>query len=185
SELGLETIDGRLTLVLGAATRTWARKVQAPPSRLKKLGVGAEQRIALVGMDDRAFLVELDAAQVRVVTRGKAALLFFGVGSTGDLERLGDLRKRIEPDGAIWIVRVKGKAASVKENEVREAARAAGLVDVKVASFSDTHTAEKLVIPVADRAPSAPTPAANASEKTVAPRQKTGKRERRKGGKDS
>jgi len=30
-------------------------------------------------------------------------------------------------------------------------AKEAGLVDVKVASYSETHTAEKLVIPVAKR----------------------------------
>jgi hypothetical protein len=32
-----------------------------------------------------------------------------------------------------------------------KAGKAAGLVDVKVARFSDTHTAEKFVIPVRDR----------------------------------
>jgi hypothetical protein len=35
---------------------------------------------------------------------------------------------------------------------VRAAARGAGLVDVKVASFSPTHMAERFVIPVAARA---------------------------------
>jgi hypothetical protein len=33
-----------------------------------------------------------------------------------------------------------------------EAGKAAGLVDVKVISFSDTHTGEKFVIPLALRA---------------------------------
>jgi len=33
------------------------------------------------------------------------------------------------------------------------AGKHAGLVDVKVVSFSDTHTAEKFVIPVAKRPP--------------------------------
>jgi hypothetical protein len=32
-----------------------------------------------------------------------------------------------------------------------EAGHAAGLVDVKVVAFSETHTAEKFVIPVAKR----------------------------------
>jgi len=39
----------------------------------------------------------------------------------------------------------------VTESQVREAAKASGLVDVKVVSFSDRHTAEKLVIPLARR----------------------------------
>jgi hypothetical protein len=34
---------------------------------------------------------------------------------------------------------------------VRTAGKAAGLVDVKVARFSETHTAEKFVVPVAKR----------------------------------
>lgn len=37
------------------------------------------------------------------------------------------------------------------ERDVMEAAKAAGLVDVKVARFSETHTAEKLVVPIAQR----------------------------------
>jgi hypothetical protein len=36
---------------------------------------------------------------------------------------------------------------------VLAAGKQAGLVDVKVVSFSDTHTAEKFVIPVAKRLP--------------------------------
>jgi len=39
----------------------------------------------------------------------------------------------------------------ITERDVMEAAKAAGLVDVKVARFSETLTAEKLVIPVAQR----------------------------------
>jgi hypothetical protein len=39
----------------------------------------------------------------------------------------------------------------LKDVEVMAAAREAGLVDNKVVSFSDTHTALKLVIPKAQR----------------------------------
>jgi hypothetical protein len=41
----------------------------------------------------------------------------------------------------------------VSEAASREAAIAAGLVDVKVVSFDDTRSAEKYVIPLASRAP--------------------------------
>lgn len=41
--------------------------------------------------------------------------------------------------------------APVRENAVRAAILAAGLVDTKVVSFSATHTAAKAVIPVAQR----------------------------------
>jgi hypothetical protein len=151
AELSLDTEDGRLTLVLGGATAAWARKILAPPSRLAKLGVIAEQRVSMIGLEDAGFRAELEAAGARLVARGKVDSVFFGVAAAAELQRLAELRDRVEPAGAVWVVRVKGKAASVKEGDVREAARAVGLVDVKVAAFSETHTADKLVIPVAAR----------------------------------
>ncbi|HWO72702.1 MAG TPA: DUF3052 family protein, partial [Dehalococcoidia bacterium] len=64
-----------------------------------------------------------------------------------DLAALATLRSLIKPSGAIWVVSPKGKAASIKDTDVMAAARAAGLVDTKVASFSPLDTALKLVIP--------------------------------------
>ncbi len=49
-----------------------------------------------------------------------------------------------------WIVYPKG-VKSITEAEVMKAGKAAGLVDTKVASFSSTHTALKMVIPVSKR----------------------------------
>ncbi len=54
-------------------------------------------------------------------------------------------------NGAIWVVSRKGKAATLRDVDVIEAAKDARLVDNKVCSFSDTHTALRLVIPVALR----------------------------------
>ena len=53
-------------------------------------------------------------------------------------------------EGALWVIRPKGSPA-ITEAEVMAAGKRAGLVDVKVASFSGTHTAEKFVIPRASR----------------------------------
>ena len=61
------------------------------------------------------------------------------------------LKKHLAPAGAVWVVSLKGKAARIKDTDVMAAARAAGLVDNKVCSFSATHTALKLVIPRAAR----------------------------------
>jgi hypothetical protein len=47
-------------------------------------------------------------------------------------------------------VRPKGRP-EIGEAAVMAAGKAAGLVDVKVVSFSVTHTAEKFVIPAKDR----------------------------------
>ncbi|PYR70118.1 MAG: hypothetical protein DMF88_03745 [Acidobacteria bacterium] len=51
---------------------------------------------------------------------------------------------------AIWVIRPKG-SQQISESDVMKAGKAAGLVDVKVARFSETHTAEKFVIPVSRR----------------------------------
>jgi hypothetical protein len=50
----------------------------------------------------------------------------------------------------IWTVTPKGKSG-IKDTDVMAAGKAAGLVDVKVAAFSPTHTAAKFVIPKAQR----------------------------------
>jgi len=53
-------------------------------------------------------------------------------------------------DGAIWVIRPRGSDA-ISEGDVMAAGKAAGLVDIKVARFSDTHSALKFVIPIGQR----------------------------------
>jgi hypothetical protein len=48
------------------------------------------------------------------------------------------------------VIRPKGRP-EISERSVMAAGKAAGLVDVKVVAFSSTHTAEKFMIPVANR----------------------------------
>jgi hypothetical protein len=60
------------------------------------------------------------------------------------------IKQSLKPNGALWVIRPKGRPA-ISERAVMAAGKAAGLVDVKVVSFSPTHTAEKFVIPVAVR----------------------------------
>jgi hypothetical protein len=155
-EVTLETADGTLALGLGTDAELWARKISAPPTRGKKLGIKPGLRVSLVGSSDAAFEAELVADGAELVsTRAKADIVVLHVDAPGGLAGLAAAKARIEPGGAIWVVRTKGKAAKVSESEVRDAARSAGLVDVKVAAFSDTSSADKLVIPVAQR-PDAP-----------------------------
>lgn len=152
-QLVIETADdGVLTLELGDAASTWADKINNPRSRIAKLGVKLGQRVSVVGVDDPALPGEIAAAGAQPVSgSGRADVVFFAAHAGRDLARLAALRKRIEPDGAIWVIRTKGKAAVVKEGEVLEAAKAAGLVAVKVVAFSDSLSADKLVIPLAQR----------------------------------
>jgi hypothetical protein len=60
------------------------------------------------------------------------------------------LKRSLKPNGALWVIRPKGRP-EITESAVMVAGQAAGLVDVKVVSFSATHTAEKFVIPIKDR----------------------------------
>ncbi len=79
-----------------------------------------------------------------------ADIIFVAANERADLDRLVTVQKFLKRDGAIWVIRPKGSAA-ITEADVMKAGKAAGLVDVKVARFSDTHTAEKFVIPVSKR----------------------------------
>jgi hypothetical protein len=83
--------------------------------------------------------------------RKDSDLVFYGVTRPADLDRLDALRKTIKPAGMIWVVRLKGDGATVKETDIIIAAKAQGLVDVKVVSLSETQSALKLVIPLARR----------------------------------
>jgi hypothetical protein len=149
---------GTLALELGASSATkWAEKIRNPPSRLAKLGVKPGSRIALVGDFgfDAVFEDELSKRGAIVAPKGSAKgpvdVLFYAPTKRADLDRIAALAKRLDPAGALWIVRPKGKDTAVTETDTRRAGLSAGLVDVKVAAFSATHTSEKFVIPVAKR----------------------------------
>ena len=112
--------------------------------------------IAAIGIRDDGFLVEAAERAETITRRAPAAsrpvdLIFYGVDHRDGLGGIAALVRRIKPDGAVWIVRPKGRR-EITEAETMAAGKRAGLVDVKVVSFSDTHTAEKFVIPVAKRA---------------------------------
>lgn len=154
--LTLQWPGGTLALALGAAAARWAQKIENPPSRLDKLNVKPASRVALVGRFDfdPGFSVELAKKEVKLAAPSSKALvdlLFYAPVAPPDLDRVAALRARLDPAGALWIVRPKGKDTPITESATRAAGLAAGLVDVKVAAFSATHTAEKFVIPVAKR----------------------------------
>ena len=60
------------------------------------------------------------------------------------------LQRRLTKAGALWVIRPKGHPA-ISEDDVLQGGRAAGLVDVKVVRFSETHTAGKFVRRKAER----------------------------------
>jgi hypothetical protein len=122
--------------------------------RLDKLGIKPGMRVAVVDLEDEAFAAEL-RDRTHDVTRGEPLpgtdVIVFAADSHEALRRLAALRERIVPNGAIWVVSRKGRAATIRDTDVMAAAKAAGLVDNKVASFDETRTSLRLVIPVALR----------------------------------
>jgi DUF3052 family protein len=121
---------------------------------LDKLGVKPGSKVAVVDLDDAGFLSLLGERTSDIVKsrpRGPVDLVFMGARDASDLERLNDVKKWIEPNGAIWVVRPKGGRAAIKDTDVIAAGLAAGLVDNKIASFSDTHGAMRLVFRLRDR----------------------------------
>ena len=144
---------GTAAFELGVAAAKWAEKIRNPPSRLQKLGVRPEWRVSALGVSDERFLNELEQA-VALIAVGRVVkdsdAIFYGADREAQLARLEKLKASIKPNGAIWVIRPKGRP-EISEASVMAAGKAAGLVDVKVVAFSATHTAEKFVIPVAKR----------------------------------
>jgi hypothetical protein len=158
----LDAADGELSVgyngavavfELGREAEKWASKIRNPRGLMDKLGVKAGMRVAVLGVQDDDFDSQLDAREVTRVEGEQRDLdiVFYAAADVDDLARLPALRSAIKPAGALWVVSPKGKTARLKDVDVMAAAHDAGLVVPKVASFSETHTALKLVIPVADR----------------------------------
>jgi hypothetical protein len=123
-------------------------------SRVEKLGVKKGSDVLVLGIEgDTAFMTDLHGAGARVRTSGAAAadMIFAVFRHRDDLRRLAPLVPRLHADGVLWTLRPKG-SSELTESEMMRAGHDAGLVDVKVVSFSEVLTAEKFVIPVAKRA---------------------------------
>jgi len=145
--LRLLTSTEALELDLGSQATQWREKILNPKSLMDKLGAKPGMNVSVVDVDDASFLADLAKAGVEFDTNGPVDLLFYGADSGEALARIGELKDRLTPRGGIWVVAAKGKAATVKDYDVIAAGRSAGLVDVKVAAFSSTHTALKFVRP--------------------------------------
>lgn len=120
---------------------------------IDKLGVKAGQRIAILGVEDTEFLKDL-ADRVPEYSRGNrianADLIFFSAEAQQDLSQLKSLSGSICKSGGIWVVYPRGQK-HIREIDVINAGKSAGLTDNKVCRFSDTHTALRFVIPLAKR----------------------------------
>lgn len=144
---------GQAVFELGAAEAAkWVHKITNPKSVVEKLGLKPGQKVSVLQVDDPSFLADLEAAGASASTRVKKGsdAIFYGANQRADLDRIPTLKESLDSAGALWVIRPKG-VKDITESDVMAAGKAAGLVDVKVVRFSDTHTAEKFVIPLAQR----------------------------------
>jgi hypothetical protein len=119
----------------------------------EKLGLKPGQRISVLGVEDAEFQRDLEVI-VPDYCRGNrvadAALIFFSAEAKEDLSKLKSLSRSICKSGGIWVVYPKGQS-HIREIDVINAGKSAGLTDNKVVRFSATHTALRFVIPLAKR----------------------------------
>lgn len=144
---------GTARFTLGAQAEKWAHRIRNPRSLADKLDVKPGMRVSLCGVRDAAFR-ELLNARTGDIFEGKPGkesdLIFLGAEAQKELAKLRPLEASLKRNGAIWVVYPKGRK-EITEHDVRGAGLQAGLVDVKVARLSETHTALKFVIPAARR----------------------------------
>lgn len=121
---------------------------------LDRLGVKPGSRVAVVGIDD-AWFVNMLRERTGDVLIGKPRracdIVFLRTDDMRDLDRIREAKAWIEPNGAIWAVRPKGPGSPLRDTDLIAAGLRAGLVDNKIASYSETHGAMRFVFRLKDR----------------------------------
>ena len=118
---------------------------------LDKLGVRPEMRVATLGAFPPDFLTPLRSRAAEVVTDPAGCdIVFLAAEDRAQLAQIARLTPSLRRDAALWIVRPRGSSA-ISERETLAAGLEAGLVDVKVVHFSETHSAAKFVFRLRDR----------------------------------
>jgi len=158
SRAGVVTVtspQATVSLTLGDGAEKWQKKLLEAPKRLiDKLDVKQDAKVWLWRVDDEALAAAVSERTPNVL-RGSSAsgcdVVFVGVDAERDLARIDRAANAITDSGAIWVVHRKGPAG-VADTTIFARAKRLELAYTKVARVSATHTAEKLVRPVAARA---------------------------------
>lgn len=159
-ELSRVAVDGEVLSVtrgsqtarfhLGERAAQWAHSINSPKPRLDKFGLKPNHRYAAWGEFDPDFAGELVERAGEPCAEDRLDVVFVQLIDIAELPKLREARAKIVSNGMVWAVWPKGRK-EFREDDIRQFAIANGLVDVKVASFSQTLSALKLVIPVALR----------------------------------
>ena len=153
-ELHLKWPDNSAVFELGEQAEKWAHAILHPKTTVEKLGIKP-------GLEDLAPSTCLTPELLKDARKTAAAfaddkplrrLRCDFLWSRGNVRpaRIKKLLPSLAGNGALWIVYPKGRK-EITELQVLAAGRAAGLVDIKVVSYSPTHTALKFVRPKAKR----------------------------------
>ena len=152
-ELHLKWSEGSAVFEVGNHAEKWAHKILHPKSTAEKLGIKPGLDVPVLAMTDGNFVKDLRVSAASFSDKkalNNSDLIFFGAAKASELASASKLVLSLGSAGALWIVYPKGKQ-EITELQVIAAGRQAGLVDVKVVSFSATHTALKFVLPKAKR----------------------------------
>ncbi|HVM74615.1 MAG TPA: hypothetical protein VMT75_03160 [Candidatus Saccharimonadales bacterium] len=152
-ELHIPTAEGLAVFQLGPQAEKWRNKIANPKSLVEKLGVKPGESVLLEGEFPADFAASLKKHGATVARQGSASStpwIFLAAESAQDVRRVAGIAKSMRGATALWIVYPKGQK-TVTEADVRSAGLKSGLTDIKVASFSPTHTALKFVIPKSRR----------------------------------
>jgi len=143
---------GRAEFHLGDHAEKWLSKIRHPKSMVEKLGIKEGMRVAVLGLDND-FLSQVEGRTTDVSPtkpKKESDVILCRFETLDSLGRIPELKVYLKGNGAIWTVYPKGRK-DITQAAVMEAGKAAGLVDTKVVGFSETHSALKWVIPVAQR----------------------------------
>jgi hypothetical protein len=153
----VEAHDGILEVVvengvaefeLGDRAEKWRHKILHPPTLADKLGMRAGTRVRIIGEPQPGFMELIEATGATAIREGsaEAEMLAAFVENRSELETLFSSAL---PSVPLWIMYPK-RRKEITEMDVLSRVRAAGLVDTKVARFSESHTALRFA-PAKDR----------------------------------
>lgn len=141
--LRAETPQGDLRLPLGRMeAEKWLERILNPPSLAKKLGLFRGIPVHIVGASAEIAACLADAG-ADTVKLAEAKLAFIAVLTYQDLEPLDGLVRNLPEAAHIWVLRVKGAHAMVKESEIMAFLRSRRLAPSKTAAWSELYSADR------------------------------------------
>jgi len=148
-ELHLKWADDSAVFELASQAEKWAHTILHPKSIVEKLGIKPGLKISAIHMPGDATMQDArktaaEFAEDKPLRDSDA--IFFSATTEAELKSIKKLLPSLASNGALWIVYPKGRK-EINELQVLNAGRAAGLYDIKVVSYSATHTALKFVRP--------------------------------------